>query len=241
MAYSTVLRNIIAEANITQEELSNKCKQLGANISRVQINKLVNNKVHAPNEETSRAIAKVCNVDDRELVIEGYLEYAPKEFIEFLNKFQDTSMSMTLDCFQKELTKEELDIIKKEYRKETLAKVILETIDEKLNEDYTENLLKIAKNNELFKEQSYLIMQDNSMENKIPKNSKLRLKTKEKYKNGDIVLVKVKNQDMPIIRMAIFIGRDICLYAFNNEYTSLLLTPKEYKILAYVDSIEIKI
>lgn len=88
MSYSKVLKNIIADTNITQEELSNKCKELGAPISRVQINKIRNEKASAPEDKISRAIAKTCNVDDRELAIEGYLEKAPKEIIEFLIYFK---------------------------------------------------------------------------------------------------------------------------------------------------------
>lgn len=245
MSYSKVLRNIIANANITQEELSNKCKELAAPISRGQINKILNGKAAAPEEKVSRAIAKICKVDDRELVIEGYLEKAPKEIVEFFNIFQDNLMKISLIFIENVLDKKNMEILKELYRKETKAQMILEILHNKkeifLDKETFEIIKKNKNINIMFKDFQYLEMEDNSMENKIPKGSKIKLEVREKYKNGDIVLVKIKGQKKPIIRIIFFMGRDICLYAFNNEYKSLYLKNGNYQILSAVSSIETKL
>lgn len=240
--YSKVLQKIVAGANITQEELSNKCKEEGTPISRVQLNKILNGKAKAPDENVSRTIAKICNADDRELVIEGYLEKAPKEFIQFLNIFQDVLMQLGLETIEKQINNEDLEILKEMYRKETLSKVILEMLDmEKTTIPNFDNIA-IDKNlNILLENSNYIEMEDDSMQDKIPKGSKLKLKTKEKYKNGDIVLVKVRNDKKLLIRTIFFIGRDICLCALNRRYNSLYLKYGEYQIITGVDSVEIKI
>ena len=247
MSYSNVLRNIIATANITQEELSNKCKKMNAPISRGQINKILNQKAKAPEENVSRAIANICNTDDRELVLEGYLEKAPKEFIEFLNIFQDKTFQVGLEFINiiYNLSNKDMNTLKEIYRKETMAKMILETLDNDDEvfldkEDFQINK-KNSYTNIIFNNAPCLKMEDNSMEGKIPKGSKLRLVMRETYKNGDIILVKVKKQKKPIIRTVFFIGRDICLCAFNNEYDNLYLKNGDYQILCCIDSIEIKI
>lgn len=243
--YSKVLQKIVADANITQEELSNRCKELGTPISRGQINKILNNKAPAPEESISRSIAKICNVDDRELVIEGYLEKAPKEFLDFLHKFQDLLSEIGISFFEPNLNKEQNNMLKELYKKETITQTILGILDE-------EETIEINSNSVIFEDKENginitfndfycIVMEDDSMENKIPKGSKLKIKIKEKYKNGDIVLVKVKGKDKPVVRVVFFIGKDICLNAYNNKYDSLYLKEGDYTILSAVSSFEIKI
>jgi len=107
--YSKVLQRIIADSNITQEELSEKCKKLNAPISRGRINSILNNKAPAPSEKVSRAIAQICNIDERELVLEGYLENAPHELIDFLNKFQEELFELSLTQLENKIDQETTD------------------------------------------------------------------------------------------------------------------------------------
>ena len=244
MSYSKVLKSIIANTNITQEELSNKCKELKAPISRGQINKIVNGKAPAPEEKVSRAIAKVCNVDDRELVIEGYLEKAPREFIDFIKVFQELLLKIFLPSIEPIINEDEMELFKEAFEKETMAKIVLGILEMEKSE-YDTNIFNIERNEDeikaTIKKLLYITMEDESMEVKIPKGSKMQIEIKEKYKNGDIVLIKVKENKKPIIRVIFFIGRDICLYPLNNKYNSLYLRNSEYQILGVVSSVEIKI
>ena len=82
-------------------------------------------------------------------------------------------------------------------------------------------------------------IEDDSMENKIPKDSKLKLKIQEKYKNGDILLIEYNN--INYVRLAIFVGKNTFLYALNSKYNSLYLNNEQFKIIAKVTSIEIKL
>jgi len=177
--YSKVLQKIVAEANITQEELSKKCKELGSPISRGQINKILNNKASAPEESISRTIAQVCNVDSVELVLEGYLEKAPKEFIEFLNKFQDILAELSLYYLDVLLNDEQKNSLKEMYKKETIVQMILEILK-------SNDIIKVDSNSIKFENDeshtkvtindfSSISMEDDSMESKIPKGSKLKL------------------------------------------------------------------
>ena len=245
MSYSKVLKNMVADANITQNSLSEKCKELNAPISRGQLNKILGGKAPAPEEKVSRAIAKICNADERELVLEGYLDKAPKEFIDFLNVLQDTFMKVGLDFIENEISNEDIEIIREMYRKETKAEVIINLLDmdkeikvdkEKVTVNRKDNSIEL-----LYENTHYIKMEDDSMQDKIPKGSKIKLKLKEKYKNGDIVLVKVRDDKKPIVRVVFFIGRDICLYALNKKYTSLYLKNGEYQIISSVSSVEIKL
>ncbi len=240
--YSKVLQKIIAEANITQEELSKKCKEINAPISRVQISAILNNRANPPSEEVSRAISKVCNVDDRELVLEGYLEKAPHEFIDFLNKFQEQLFELSFAQLENNFDKKTKKILLEEYKKETYVKLILELLDMQNNVNLYDNNFKIEDSDKNiifnFEYPSYII-EDDSMESKIPKDSKLKLKTQEKYKNGDILLIEYNNTKY--VRLAIFIGKSTFLYPFNNKYNSLFLDNEKFKIIAKVNSIEIKL
>lgn len=241
--YSIVLRNMIADANITQEELSNRCKELGTPISRGQINKILNNKAPAPGEYISRSIAKICNVDDRELVLEGYLEKAPKEFIELLNKFQNMLSEIGLYYVAPILNEEQKNIIKEIYKRETLAQTILDILN-------SDDIVKIDSNSMKFEDKesqtkiivkdfSCITMEDDSMEPRIPKESKLRIKIQEKYKNGDIVLIQAGEKRF--VRTIFLLGRDVCIYPLNSNYPSLYLKNGEYKIIAKIESIEFEI
>ena len=87
-----MLRNVVANTNYTQEEICKRCTELGIKISKSYINKLLNNKQQAPTEEISRIIANVCNCDERLLVIEGYLDKAPKEIREVFISLKNTTM-----------------------------------------------------------------------------------------------------------------------------------------------------
>ena len=241
--YAKILKNMIADANITQEELSKKCSEMGTPITRNQINRILNRKANAPEENISRSIAKICNADERELVLAGYLEKAPHEFIEYLNKEQDLSLEMGLAFLGEKLSNEQKEVVKELYRKETLVELIIKTLDIKDIPKMPQNLFDVKidddKINTIYNELMFFIMKDDSMQDKIPKGSKLRLESKDKYENGDIVVLEVNGEK--IIRMIIWIGRTIFAYPLNKNYQVQMLNNGEYKIIAKIRSVEIPI
>lgn len=240
--YSKLLQKIVAEANITQDELSNKCKELGCPISRGRINEILNGKAIPPSENVSRAIAKICNADERKLVLQAYLEKAPHELIDFFNRYQELLFELSVSRLENIIKEDTKKILLEEYKNQTILDIIIEVLDMKNNITTDNDYFKVTneKNDLVINfETPYIIMNDNSMESKIPKNSKLRYIIKDSYKNGDILLVEYNN--IKYVRLAIFLGRNIFLYAFNPEYKGLYLKNEEYKIIAKINSIEIKI
>lgn len=133
MAYSKLLAKIIAETNYTQDEIAQKCCELGIKVTREQINKLVNNKSKPPKEDISRAIAKICNIDERKLVLEGYLDIAPKEVKDILETIRSyiylSTISATSILGIKD--RESITIIEDYLKNEPLADTLIEIIDAK--------------------------------------------------------------------------------------------------------------
>lgn len=249
--YSDILRDGIYKKGLTQGKVSEECKKLNAPISRGQLNKIVSGKANPPEEKVTRALAKICDLDERKLVFEGYLEKAPKELKDFFNKLQDFLLDFSLDFLENDLKEELLknncaeskELLKEEYKKSTLTNLIIDILDMDDSIKNYDNIFGteiVNKDIQLIqKEKPYITMEDDSMENMIPKGSKMRLKILNKYKNGDIVLVQKGNER--IIRILFNIGKDICLHAMNRNYPSLYLKPEDYKIIAKITSIEIKL
>ena len=96
MPYHKLLNNIIASTNYTAQEIINKCAEKGIKMNKAYMSKLRNNKVPPPSEDVSRVISKVCDVDERFLVLEGYIDKAPKEIKEaFVSiKFMTTFVTL---------------------------------------------------------------------------------------------------------------------------------------------------
>lgn len=243
--YSKLLRTIIAEADITQGSLAKKCTELGTPISRGELNRILNRKDKPPDEEISRNIAKICDTDERELVLYGFFDQAPHEFMDFIKKMQDISFEYGFNIIDKNmnLTKKDKDILREIYEKETIVQIILETLDTDDKIEFDGDMFEIYSKkdniNILSDDFTCITMKDDSMEPKLPKGSKLKLEIKTKYDNGDIVLLKVKKEK--IVRMIFNIGKDIFIYPLNSKYKGKLLKYNDYQILGRIRSFEVTI
>lgn len=239
--FEQTLKSTIADANKTQDEISKKCKEMGTPISRGYLNNVLNGNGKILEEDVSRNIARICNADERILVLEGYLEKAPHEFIDFLNKLQNSSLEIGLALLGMEADEETKNLLINIYRKEKLSDIIIGILDMNNILPNMQELLNLKSDNtdikSFYNELLYFTMNDNSMQDKIPKGSKLRLETKSKCTNGDIALIEINGEKL--IRMIIFLGKDIFIAPLNKEYKSQIIKNGEYKILAKVRSIEI--
>ena len=240
--YSKILREFIAEANITQTNLSEQCKKLNAPISRGRLNSILRDKAPAPSEKVSRTIAEICNCDERKLVLAGYLETAPHELIDYFNILQELLFNLSFEIIKDKIDKNSKEKFLDSYKKETITDFIISLLDSKTNTTLQNSILELKNsiNGQTINfESPHIIMDDDSMESKIPKNSKLKISIPNKYYNGDIVWVQYNEKKY--VRLAIFIGKNIFLYPFNSNYQSFYLSDKEYKILAKINSVEIKL
>lgn len=238
--YSKLLTKIIAESGLTAKEVVEKCNALGNGIDTTRLSKLQNGKLPAPSEKVSRDIAKVCNTDDRELVIEGYLEKAPEEITQALMSIKYMSTVSALNVFDNAFDKKILEYLQEELEKEPLAQFIISLIDNKatdINIDNKSIEFSVDRDNfnMILNNPSSLKVKDNSMYPTIPLNAEITIKMQDKYNDGDILAIKINNKEDFIVRYVLFKNDTILLTSLNpKEFETLEYKRKEITILGKV-------
>ena len=230
--YSKLLTKIIAESGYTAKEIVQKCNDIGNGIDTTRLSKLQNGKLSAPSEKVSRDIARICNADERLLVMEGYLEKAPKEIIDLLLYLKQITLPVALKVYENDFTQDVLELIKEEYNKEPLSDFIVSLLDMGNNTQIINKMTEIKATDDNIKlnltEPISITVKDNSMYPKIPEGAKIILKIQNQYKNGDILAVRVNNEEL--IRYAIFNNDTIILAPLNNKYETLTYNLKDIVI-----------
>lgn len=241
MPYYKMLNRIVANTNYTQEEIANKCTELGTKITRTYINKLLNNKLPPPKEEISRTIAKVCNVDERLLVIEGYLDKSPKEIKDFIISLKLTTSLYSLNFFENKIDYKSFNILKENLEKETLADFIIQVINNNNLEINNQNMfeLKTEKENIFlnFSTPFTLKMTDNSMSPLIKENDEVILEIKNNYENCDILAFTQKDNNSIIISQIVFLGKEIQAIPLNKKYKPEFYDKNTISILGKVKKV----
>lgn len=235
--YSKLLNKIIAESGYTSKEIVKKCNDMGNDIDTTRLSKLINGRVPAPSEKVSRDISRACNADERKLVIEGYLEKAPNEIREVFSILKETSFEIGLKIFQNHITKEQIEIIKEEISKQPLSDIIIEILDGKNNSlnitttglDFTSKSINLN-----LSEPIMLEVNDDSMYPIIKNGSRVALKIEEKYNNGDILAIKIKNKEEILFRYAFFNQNDIILISLKQGFQPLTYSMYDIIILGRV-------
>lgn len=223
MPYYKMLKKVISKTNYTQEEIAKQCEELGVTISKSYINKIINDKLPAPTEDVSRAIAKACNCDERLLVLEGYLDKAPKEIKQAFLSLKNTMMLYSIHMFENKIDKKTINEVKEKFEEEPLADFVLELIENGNNEIISKEIgIEIeAKNKNLIcnlTKPISLKVEDNAMFPLIKENDEVTIEIKDRYINGDIIAVNVPDHKGVIIRQAVFLGRGVELVPLNKEY-----------------------
>lgn len=250
MPYNKLLRNIISNTNYTHEEISKKCSELGVDISRSYITKLENSNNKVPTEKVSRAIAKVCNVDERLLVIEGYLDKAPKEICDAFIVLKNYSFLYGTTALKNKIDNNSFELIKNMLKEETLSDFVLSIpkySNSIANFKETGIELKSEDDNIIFNlaKKSGFKITDNAMYPVIKEDDEVIIEIKTKYEDSDILVVKFNNEENITARQAIILGNDIKLVPLNNKYKSKLVhvgnNDNDAKILGKVEKIIRKI
>lgn len=230
MAYYKLLRKIVTDSGYNAKQIIEECNNQGRKIDKAYLSKLLNNKIPPPSEKVSRIIANVCNADERLLVLEGYIDKAPKEIIDAFNSIRYMATISALNMFSNKINNDLLDKLEKELNEEPLANFIIDLIDNKANNvKILNNGMELSiKNNKdatlSLIEPLALQVKDNAMSPIIPENSKISLKVENEYKNGDILAIKIKKQEDFIVRYALFNKDNIILTSLN---------PKEFEPITY--------
>ena len=240
MPYGRLLKKVLSDSNYTSAEICKEFEKRGKKIDKSYLSKLLNNKIAPPSEEISKTIAEICNVDERLLILEGYIDKAPKEVIEVLSALQNITKITSLgifentfeNTFENNIEKIAYEEIKKELNKEPLSQFLLSftEIDEEAMINITENFgLEMIGNdynlNYKIDKPVGIPVKDNSMFPLIPQNSEVMLLFQTEYETGDILAIKVKKSDEFLIRYAYMDNDKIILTALNKEYEKL-----EYKL-----------
>ena len=248
MAYSKLLAKIIAETNYTQDEIAQKCCELGVKVRREKINALVNNRESPPDDEISRAIAKVCNVDERKLVLEGYIDTAPKEIKDILETIRNFIYLSTISATSilGITDRKSINIIEDYLKNEPLSDTLIELIDSKEDSiKFIENNFNM-KINSLGKEISIknpngIEVKDNGMSPLIEEGNKIVLDFNKKCDISDIVAFKSKNDKDIKVRILSKNNDTFIMIPLNSKYDREIYSKEDISIIGKVDNVIKKI
>lgn len=243
--YSKLLTKIIAESGYTAKEVIEKCNEIGNGIDTTRLSKLQSGKLSAPSSRVSRDLARVCNADERLLVLEGYLEKAPQEIIDAFLSIKSSMVASALNIFKKNFSKDNqkyFNDVKKELEKEPLAEFIVTLIDGGVeNISITENGIDMqTMKNDVkvtLSQPTTLPVKDNAMFPIIPEGSKVYLEMQEKYNNGDILAVKTKDNENIIIREILYSKNCIILVPLKKEYEVLTYNKNDVTLIGKVTDV----
>lgn len=244
MPYSKLLTKVIEESGYTATQIVEKCREKGKNIDKSYISKLQNNKIPPPSEEISRTIANICDIDERLLVIEGYIDKAPKEIKEAFISIKMASTVAALHYYKNKIDKQTLDEIENEMNKEPISDFIISLLDNKninINDNGTENLKLYKENNGeislMLTEPIALRVTDNAMFPIVPENAKINLLLQDEYKNGDLLAIKIKDKEETFVRYVLFNDNEIILNTLNTGYEQIILKKEDIIIMGKVHQV----
>lgn len=248
MAYSKLLASIIAGTNYTQDEIAQKCCELGVKVTREQINKLINNKSKPPKEDISRAIAKICNVDERRLVLEGYLDTAPKEVKDILETIRSFIYLSTISATSilGITDRNSINIIEEYLQKEPLADTLIEIIDAKedsinvIENNFNMNIDFLGKEINI-RNPNGIEIKDNGMSPLIEEGNKIVLDFSKKCDISDIVAYKPKNDENIKVRILSKCNNTFIMIPLNSKYHKEIYSKDDISILGKVDNVIKKI
>jgi len=235
MSYGKLLAKIVAESGYQYKEVIEECNKRGRHIDKSYFSRLLNDKVNPPSEELSRMFADICNVDARKLILEGYIDKAPKEIIDVLVSLKLMVYTFSSKIYENEITDDLLSDLKKKLEKEPLSDFILSLQDNLKDLKYMNNI-EISENNFNYKieEPLALTITDNGLAPKITEGSKIILKLKSTYDTGDILAIKPNKEENIITRIAVLDNETITLIPLNKSYSKLTYNLQDITILGKV-------
>lgn len=245
MQYARMLNKILAEKGYKDADIIRMCKEIGVNIDKGSFSKYVNG-ISIPSEQKSRAIAKVCGVDERKLIIAGYLDKAPKEIIDTFKTIKIMEVAGTIKFLEIQ-DKIKLKDAERFVEEELLSEVLIDILDSK--EKYVDFLNKgfiYKKINSSFnysvalKEPQGIEIKDDAMSPIIQKGDKVTIDTKQNtYATSDIILVEYK--DKLYTRYIYKVNDTLILSPINKAYKEMLDNKDKIKVLGKINNVIRKI
>ena len=254
MSYSSFLAKTIKESNLSLRAIAALCeKNYNVKVTASYLSKLQQEGNKNPaSEKVNTAIAKVCEINPEDLIFEADLERAPEtvkltinELVEFIKKlfFQiqkhvctsskesELNIESEINRYLNMSTREFLQAITKEEAVIESCENPFELGFDLNNDDLEDFLMKFSIN---------ILMEDNSMFPIIKQGAKIELVKLDKYSNGDIVSVELKNEKR-LIRTYVESGNDIILIPANQDFETLTIPKEEINIKGKVKSYTIEL
>lgn len=206
--------------------------------------------MNSPSEDVSRAIALACSKDSELLVLESYIEKAPKQIVNVLQLLRASTMSTVLSMFTASVTKQEADIIKNKLYEMPLSEFIIQigmvNITDMPSFSLSNNTYKIEDDNSTINiklnDDLGIPMIDDSMEPTIMKNSLISFEQANEFKDKDMVAYLEKDKKEIIVRRFYKNGSYIIMSPDNRaKYEPKIYKEKEITILGKVNKIVVKL
>ena len=247
MPYNEMLKKIMNEKKLTNAKVVEECNKQGINISQAYFSKIKNDKKNPPSEEISRAIAKACNVDERLLVIEGYIDKSPQEIQEVFKILNCTTKLATIKLLRL-IEKGNMKKLQEYLDTQPISDTLIEILDSKdkclefIENNYTfENLGNGLDITMSLKNMVGFEINDDAMFPILQKGDTVQVELKNSYKSSDILLI---NYHKNIIPRYVFKINDTCkLVPINQNYKEIICPREEIekKIIGRVNTISKKI
>lgn len=243
MAYSDTLYKAIEESGLSLNEIAKRCTEHGISITYSYISQLRAGKIPPPSNEISEALAAVCGIDKNKLVLEAYLDKAPKVIMDFIYKVRyfdklkyKTVFSSGLPLDQKDI-ESRIELFKSLIDEEPLSNYIIEYL-KKADEFYIRAEVNNLEDFLSYGEpEAFIEMKDDSMEPIIPFKCNVALSNNPNYTSGDIIAYSLKADNGVSIRKCLINDESITLIPINNEYEIHTYNKKDMLVLGKVKSI----
>lgn len=236
VAYTELLNKLIENSGLTVKEIAERCTESGVKITSAYISTLRNDKNNrSPSDEISVALAKACNAKyENILVIEAYLDKAPKELLTILNELKHTIAISVVGIFDNKLTSQQHHEIQNIANMMSLSEMIIELANEQMiknirkeagafsiKSSYKQDGIKVTQE---LKQAIGIEITDDGMKPIINKGNKVNFEFKEyvDYKTGDIICFAKKGSKKAIARKVVFNGdsrKKVTLLPINAEFS----------------------
>ena len=199
MPLNRAIQNLIANADFSQADTIRKCRELGMEINKSTLSKMVHGNIKEPNLDKLEVIAKVCNGDMEKLLIEMDFDHSPQRIKDILINLKLKSSNVAKNFIENELDEETEKKVKRAISNEPIADFLMDLSNLK-ESDMDINKLFVKEENEVFNKiidnkfrnlniSLGITIADNGMSPIVPKDAKVTIQFRNEYQINDIILV----------------------------------------------------
>lgn len=258
MAYTKLLNELIDSSGLTIKEIAERCTAQGVKVTPAYISTLRNDTNNrTPSDEMSKALARACNAKYEDLlVIEAYLETAPKEILGTLEFIRQGALATSMGLLDNKITTQQKKQAEELIRQLPLSEFVIELSSDLIKQSISkgQGTMSLKVTNEFedmritqqLKQAIGLTVNDNGMSPKIKKSDKVNFEAKnyKDYSTGDILLFAEKDSEKSkkkglIVRQAIFDknNKNITMVAINTDYMTKSYSKDDILIMGKVTQV----